>query len=360
MKGTTVVRLEPFMRIEKFLPEIIEEQKYNTEKESDKREMICDRLTYVLSEAALENNKVTRLLNIDLVSRMFQKQKTYSKIVEEFLKDFSTKAFFIAHAHWKINGKKLFKISEDFFSVFKSVSLGGIQTDALPKNVCGYCELPSVLKDDQGDTINGFYFFVGRGYEYLGHESHENWRKNMKGMDANEGDNVLALAWRCNNSDFFGYATQTFHGHESLKDIFKNSVYTERHKLGAGQYKQSVVDDGFKEHIRVMCNLLIYLNSGNPDLRSYRNTITYQSPTSQTPVRKDKALSQSEITIVGFGYKKNPIYTKEYYVQPPYWAHRWIGEGRTEKKYMLVKGSLKKRSGDLMQNEIEVKSIENG
>jgi hypothetical protein len=337
------------MRIEKTLPELIRDAK-------------CD-----LSSAKTVLHDVVHTVSKSIINKQTQKpwhvfdlteikNETMLDICQTMITDFPFKAMATNHAHWMTSGQKLFKISDDFFDIFSKVSLGNIQANALPDDMCGYCILPRKIEDQSGDSYDGFYFYSGPGEKYLGAEG-KDWTKMMNGLSDREIQNVnrvLNLAW-LDSKGHLNYCTMPFNGEELLKDVFVNTKFVLRRPVSDElmEIHQEMQDDGFLPHIRIMCNLLIYLNSGNPDLRSYRNEIKYQSPTSQTPVKKDKSLSQMEFTLVGFGFKKNPLYSKEFFVQPPYWAHRLHGPGRTLKKYMLVKGSLKKRNAELLNQEKE-------
>lgn len=330
------------MRIEKTLPELIRDAKCDL---SSPRTILHD-VVHTVSKCII--NKDTQMPGhfFDLTDI---RDKKMLDVCEVMVSDFPFKSMTTNHAHWMTSGQKLFRISDDFFDIFSKVLLGNIQANALPDDLCGYCILPKKIEDQSGDSYDGFYFFSGPGEKYLGAKD---WTKMMNGLSEREIQNVtkvLNFAW-LDNKGHLNYCTMPFNGDEILKDVFVNTKFVIRRPVSDEMMEihQEVQDDGFLPHIRVMCNLLIYLNSGNPDLRQYRNEIKYQSPTSQTPVKKDKVLSQSEFTLVGFGFKKNPLYSKEFFVQPPYWAHRLCGPGRTQKKYMLVKGSLKKRSVDLL------------
>lgn len=341
------------MRIEKTLPELIDTAKVNL--------LSVDTALHVVIQTISRSmiNPKTKMPwhTFDLTN--VENPKLLS-LCQSMLTDYPAKSMATNHAHWMTSGKKIYKISEEFFDVFSKVSLGSVQANALPEDLCGYCLLPKKVEDQRGDAFDGFYFYSGPGEKYLGTSD---WTRFMNGLNdhqnADHGSKVLNFAWH-DEKGFLNYCTMPFKGDEPLKDIFINTKFVVKRPISDEmmEIERHTQDDGFLPHIRIMCNLLIYLNSGNPDLRQYRNEIKYQSPTSQTPVKKDKSLSQSEFTLVGFGFKKSPLYNKEFFVQPPYWAHRLHGPGRTQKKYMLVKGSLKKRSAELLaQGESEAEEI---
>lgn len=341
------------MRIEKTLPELIMEAKCDLS--NMKTASVMYDVLQTVSKCIIDPKtkkpgsyfNFERIENPDLLS-----------VCQGMTDDYAFKSMTINHAHWMTEEKKIFKISEEFFDIFSKVSLGNIQANALPDDLCGYCQLPKKIKDQSSDSYTGFYFFSGPGKKFTGESV---WTHLLNGVDEHltNNDKVLNFAW-LDDSGHINYCTMPFSGDELLKDVFANTKFTVRRPINEAymQVEQKIEDDGFHTHIRIMCNLLIYLNSGNPDIRSFRNEIKYQSPTSKTPVRKDKSLSQMEFTLVGFGFKKNPLYNKEFFVQPPYWAHRLHGPGRTLKKYMLVKGSLKRRNAELLGQESQEQDME--
>ena len=80
-------------------------------------------------------------------------------------------------------------------------------------------------------------------------------------------------------------------------------------------------------YLACMYNLLAYLNTGDPDLRVFKNNIRHQSATSKTPIKADKHLSPANIVEVGFSYKKERLqHTDEWQVMPfMRWQH--VGDG---------------------------------
>jgi hypothetical protein len=84
-------------------------------------------------------------------------------------------------------------------------------------------------------------------------------------------------------------------------------------------FEESLSNCEQQDFVRFCFNLLLYIHSGDPDIREYRNQIKYQSNTSKTPVRAHKDLSQETIYLVGYNWKK-PIIVN-------YDASNWEREG---------------------------------
>lgn len=332
------------------IPKLLPEQILNAQLDLDKPKSLFTTSIQQMSLAMTHDRKVLSLIDFGKIKNL-----DVRLAAQTLIEDAPTKAIALMHAHWQAGDKNLYRVSPDFFKVFSTVSFKDIHTDALPTNLCGFCQLPEEMTDEQGDKFDGFYFFSGPGRFYLGGQQH--WHKSILGITSDKvvvGDdtNILGFGWydKTGNCNF---AVMPFNGNETLQDIFSNSEFVIKDTFLTRKQKV-ILEDGFLPHLRVMTNLLIYLNSGNPDLREFRNTIKYQSPTSQTPVRKDKELTLLPITLVGFGYKKSPMYEKDFWEQPPYWGHRRYGPGRTLRRYMLIKGSIKQRKAGKVEAQAEV------
>lgn len=266
--------------------------------------------------------------------------------------DFSMMVLTLLHAHWLSHGRKTYQVCKGFFDIFKRLDLSKLTTDSLPSSMSGYVELPEDIKDKDGDAFRGFYFFVGPGKDLL--KDDENWTSAFNDADGtvNNDSRVIALSW-LDDTHAIGRIFLPFNGGEVITDVFSSYKYEERALLHQGMYRKDSMVDGLADDVRIMLNLLVYLESAKPDLRTFRNEIKYQSRTSRTPVRKDKSLSQEEIILVGFGYEKSNIYKKDIFMQPPYWATRHFGEGRSKSRRVLVMGSVKHRSAHLLNQSIE-------
>jgi len=337
------------LRIEKTLPEKIAAAEL---KFDNVNTMLFD-IIRTISESMIENGKPTSYINL----RRFPKNPSINRLIHDFTNDGPARAMFTTHAHWLTGKKEIFNISPDFFDMFQKITLKDMLSDALPKDMCGYCSLPTWIDDGYGDRFNGFYFFSGPGKKFMGgnrwaHLMHGKVNEDIRVDD--DMTNILSFSW-VDSGHNINFSTMPWNPEDLLKDVFAKTEFVHKERLSDVKVKgrREELEDGFADHLRLMCNLLVYLNSGKPDLRPFRNQIKYQSPTSKTPVRADKVLSQSDITLVGFGYKKSPIYEKEFWIQPPYWAHRYYGPARTEKRYMLIKGSFKQRRSEMMSEKEE-------
>lgn len=212
----------------------------------------------------------------------------------DFDKEQAMAYVYMAHNHriWKEEQGDLYYICQNFFDVLKDIDLIGTTVADLPLTTF-YAALP------HGD--HGFYYSLRKDQDTY----------NLSMFYANtDGKHIAGLPG-------FTFCQKNFcDPHESL-NLSKDPTN------GEWQFQE-------------LCILIsLYIGSGNPDLRDFRNEIKYRSSTSQTPVKKDKSLSQSNIILVGFDWKKHE--DKSWYSQP-YMARR----GKN-KKLTFNKGSIKKR-----------------
>jgi len=85
-------------------------------------------------------------------------------------------------------------------------------------------------------------------------------------------------------------------------------------------------------------NLLVYLNSGQPDIRSFRNDITCRGGTGSKPVNKDRDLSTLAINLVGYSWKKDRQIHKDAWYVEPFFRWQRYGVGNSLVKLITVQG----------------------
>lgn len=252
------------------------------------------------------------------------------------------------YMHKKYKGGN-YIISPDFFKCFKKISLDKVQFKHLPKHKYGFVELPEPLYDKTGAQIKRFFFSTGSVNEWFNTDDEKTLYMYKERFEQNyqhksgEYNELVCLAWICEDGDI-GYASHPFaEGEIFLKDFLKESTFYANFLRMEGNVRQQGVTDGFSSEIAVMLNILAYLNSGDPDLRQFKNNLKYRSPNSSKVVRRDQDLSQKNMTLVGFGWKKPNLYEKESWEVGPYWARRRHGPKNSMEKLVLVAGSHRQR-----------------
>lgn len=237
----------------------------------------------------------------------------------------------------KKENRKIYVIQKDFFSKFKDLDLAQLRFKHLPKEMTGYVELPEIIVDHEGMEIKGFFFHVGNIHKIANPLWNPRQSKPYEISDRIVGFafsedssmNVNAFSWTHVPMDL---DIKIVDSHKDVKTVTTD-------------YDGEIegVSNDYPKYLAVMYNLLTYLNTGAPDIRSFRNTLRYQSPTSKTPIKADKHLSNSNIIQVGFSFKKERLtHTDEWYVMP---HMRWqaCGVGLSEMRMVYVRGHHKHR-----------------
>jgi len=329
------------LRIPKFYPERLKE--------------LSDSLPDLekLAKGYVLNNQAPKLSYIDRLSRYvaqnmkpamtfydieFPEAPYFAKLASAAMQDTALKNMILNIYHtFKTKKLKRYVFCRDFFNELKDTKLDKIKPGDLVQG-CGAVRFPFDVQDDiDGASFSEFVFSVMPVREFYNLQNEPDMWAKMKFNDKLTDD---ALMWNITWIDSNGahnYSTQPFEGDaKSVQDFFIDSEFKLR---GLNADTQKIYqEDGYSLHIKAIFNCLAYLKSGDPDLRKDKNVIEYKSPHSTKPLRKDKGLSTEEFELVGYTFKKNPLYTQEFYYQPAYYARR--GDAKV---WTWCKGSLKRR-----------------
>jgi hypothetical protein len=135
---------------------------------------------------------------------------------------------------------------------------------------------------------------------------------------------------------FFGIATVTREDGSTYETlllktavVFLDDSFIIDHEIFDTKYDHSL--------LFFIMKCLVYINSGNPDLREMRNPIRYKSPTSQTAVREHKQFSIPPFNVVGFNWKKERMAHVDSWGVEPFMRFQPYGPGRSQYKYVMVK-----------------------
>ena len=236
----------------------------------------------------------------------------------------------------KKEDRKIYVLQKDFFSKFKELDLAELCFKHLPKNLTGYVELPEPIYDTDGMEIKGFFFYIGKAET----ATNPMWRPNQH-KPYPISDSIVGFSYSdpALNINAFSWTHIPLDQNIRILDSHKD-VQTVTTDLSGEKYN---VSNEYPRYLAIMYNLLTYLNTGEPDIRTFRNNLRYQSPTSKKPIKADKHLSNANIVQVGFSYKKERLsHTDEWYVLP---FMRWqrYGVGLSDIKLVYVRGHTKKR-----------------
>jgi hypothetical protein len=217
-------------------------------------------------------------------------------------------------AEIKRKNGKTYIFSKTFYEDFSRLDSRKVSPKYLPKNFCGTVILPSALqirKYSQENVIKEFSFF------------HQKSNLNIYWLDDKIDVKGFTLTWE--DPD------------KSVYDCFISA-------LKVSEADKAKKDDLYDNLIGKLINLLVYLSTGNPDIRKFKNTIRRKSPTSTKAIRADKDLSETEFELVGYGWKKDPNYLSSSWYCRPYWATRHVGpKGSQQTKLVLVREHVRHR-----------------
>lgn len=331
------------MRVRKFLPDLLKESDDTVaglEKEATKF-LVTNTLTTVDFTNRLGSFLVK---NVGVMGAYGDGVKipdapNVSMLCSILVKDTGVRNFLgnLQHAY---RAKKYdrFVFCKDFFNELKDTKLDKIKTGDIIQG-CGSVRLPYKITDDiDGAGFDEFMYTNMLMREFYAPDDDALWER-IKADDPIATDD--GMIWNITWMDSEGAHNYSSHGYTAKDQLilpyFKNTEFKLMDLAGQGLQKIRQ-EDGYAPHIKAIFNCLAYLKSGDPDLRDTKNEIRYQSSGSTKPVRKDKELSRHNFDLVGYNFKKNPLYTKEFFYQPAYYARR--GEA---KKVTWCKGSLKRR-----------------
>ncbi len=269
----------------------------------------------------------------------FKDHPTYSSLARTTMQDACTGACVMILRKCR-ESKNRFVFANEFFNELHDTSLIDARYSDLVSGA-GTIKLPFKLKDLFGDGFDEFSYYIGDVLDYFGVDSGcSDWKEYSVDRDHCKEKYMFSLCWRDSRKAWNYTSHYCTDPNTTIKEMFKNSKFKSAFIDSNDNVviSEKIQEDGYEPHIKSMFNCLLYLKSGDPDLRAMRNEITYRTPTSTKIIRKDKDLSKHEFTVVGFGYKKSPIYSKEFYYQPPHWARRGLA-----KVWTWCKGSLKRR-----------------
>lgn len=237
----------------------------------------------------------------------------------------------------KKEDRKIYVIQKDFFSKFKELDLAELCFKHLPKSLTGYIELPEVIYDNEGMEIKGFFFYIGNVKDAI----NPLWRPNqLKPYPVS--DSIVGFSYSDPTMAINAFSWTHIPVDENIK-IMESYKEVKRVTADFSGETHEITHD-YPKYLAIMYNLLTYLNTGEPDIRTFRNKLRYQSPTSKKPIKADKHLSNANIVQVGFSYKKERLHhTDEWYVLP---FMRWqrCGVGLSDVKLVYVRGHTKKRT----------------
>lgn len=262
-------------------------------------------------------------------------------------------------------------LHKEFFKEFTTVDISKVREDALPRRMSGVVKLPvSVcIRDDPEKNIK----------TCIDEFNFECYQSSKTGHQIVV---TQAIVYERSESSNFG---------ETIVDIFESLT---------GFKEGAVIQDGldFKRDLvipadrlddeltvnktrevygddwvlamsrleKLFVSIIIYLNTGQPDIRSFKNTIRYNKKQKgkkykKTIKKEDLMLCPYKIFLVGYGWKKGGrLFKSESSYELKSWPKRggWVnqpfGKGRAERRWQYRSGTTVKRNPDLLKKRSKI------
>lgn len=229
---------------------------------------------------------------------------------------------------------KTYVVQKDFFDMFKKVDLDDLQMQHLPNDICGFMALPSTMTDSKGTEFDGFFFYAGPVAKIF-----DRTGLDIEGPKYPHTDHCIAFAYigKENLSVNYVIRRRSIDEFMNVADTFDETTFID------GSLTNAIPIDGYPEHAKAMFNLLAYLKSGDPDIRSFKNRISYANKQKGTAIQKDAHLSKADLVIVGWNYKKTPYYQRGQWTVESHMRKQRVGPGRTSIKLVLINEQQRSR-----------------
>ena len=243
-------------------------------------------LKNILKYARYYNKSITELLMSDIykysdANKFFGDRGLSLSIFNSII---ANKAAYVncAIPAWYLGmGGKTYVPDENFHRDFLKVNLDGVQFRHLPKNETGYIQFPKPFISDEGVKISGGYYFCG---DYQGTYNKEWFEGAENTPNAKKFKKSIILSWEGDEPegtlDSLSQKSQNFI-HITVPEDESLEIQTEMVNLDNVNYSSSngreitVIADAYKEVPRLFFKYMVYIKSGNPDIRKHRNKFTF-------------------------------------------------------------------------------------
>lgn len=204
-------------------------------------------------------------------------------------------------------------IQKEFYTKFLKVNLNNLKFKHLPESFIGYIKLPIPIIDSDGSKYHHIYVYIGDADNFfpstkdaLAHI----WRTSGNQL-VDVGSKLMQVALVANApSEYAEYSLEgeirTFgmrlpkDGDMLIEDLISKS--TDTIVYNPMSITSSVV--GYPDYLKQIISLLLYINSGDPDIRDFQNTVKWPNQ-KRKPLRQSETLSTLDnIKLVGFHWKK--------------------------------------------------------
>jgi len=251
---------------------------------------------------------------------------------------------------------KFYVAQKDFLKDFYKISLKNLRFKDL-KDICGYIHLPLPVTDNDGTAYKDIYFFLGSPKDFMNTGEYKSFCSRNYEVDQ---DRILLVASFSDDGAQRSLSVpcpkdENMTMEEAFKDVEDAHTALSPTAVISGKDFHTPDDPGFCGMSEKLVSLLVYLGSGQPDIREFRNTIRYGNRNKKRPVPASHPnLSSLPIQLVGFNWLKE----REVHYKTGEWgvrSHpRWqrCGEGFQDVKLIWVKEHTKKRRKPTAADEV--------
>jgi len=244
---------------------------------------------------------------------------TDHQLLSEHIKAYASDIVSNEHVHTLYcchkNKGKTYALGKEFLGFLKEADLGNIECSCLPEvGFAGVIKLPFYITDSDGDRFNECTVAILRKDEnskkatifeamasYLTEFTEKKVDVEKIGTKCDE---VLIFTYKTINNTIGRFTLDLSDRSKPIAITAKDLIYFKVEKNWG--YDEKMIEDNYAAHVKIILNILVYIKSGNPDLREFKNDIKYKK--NKIPVKKDRELSTSDIILVGFNYKKAIIH----------------------------------------------------
>jgi hypothetical protein len=222
---------------------------------------------------------------------------------------------FILHHVLSRKNPNNFVIQKDFFSKFTNIKIKNVKISHLPKAISGYIKLPIPIVDDDGSKYPHAYVFCGKDRDFFPEWVSDTLAKQWRsGTNNDRSDFLLEIALLADppfgtnlvtEGEIRSFGMRFPKDENILIDEFLAETPDTVITLPFLPQAQRIQE--YPTYLRIVLNLLLYINSGAPDIRDFRNTAKYPGQ-KRKPLRHSDTLSTLDcIKLIGYDWKKDVV-----------------------------------------------------
>jgi hypothetical protein len=208
---------------------------------------------------------------------------------------------------------KCYRINSEFFNDFANIKLDRLSFYHLPTAFSGHIDLPEYLTDLEGNRFNSFFVAVDRlskleslidGVPGIGRGAFDKYPHD---------DLAVLFSYMDRSTGVMGYLIRPFPKDRSMlisESLVGSRIVSsmESDELGFAVEREVGEIAGYPDYQRFLFNILVYLHSGQPDIRTVKQIPKLRGGAGSKVANKDRDLSLHEILLVNYSWKKQPLY----------------------------------------------------